>query len=114
RIGSAKRAFLVSEKLALDEVFRERSTVDVDPRLISAQRMKVQSACNQFFAGSSLADDQNSSIMARHALDHEHEPLHRFAAEDSLCAWQIENDRFVTHLWGRLSDALGGKCRSAA
>jgi hypothetical protein len=93
-------------------MFRKRSTVDVNPRLISAQRMKVQSARNQFFASSSLANDQNSSVMACHAFNHEHESLHRFAAEDSLAAGQIENDGLAIHYCG-LSDALGGKCRSA-
>jgi hypothetical protein len=75
--------------------------------------MKVQSARDEFFACARLPDDEDRSVMPRNALDHQHEPLHRFAAKDSLSAGQIENDGFVTHLWLRLSDALGGKCRSA-
>ena len=59
----------------------------------------MQGARDEFFAGARLADDQDRGVMTRHSLNHQHEPLHRFAAEYRLGAWQIEYDGLVIHLW---------------
>src|SRR5690349_20742260 len=51
RVSTAKCAFFITEEFAFNEVFRKGSTVDDDPRLITAQRMKMQCTRDEFLAG---------------------------------------------------------------
>ncbi|MCY1187966.1 hypothetical protein D9M73_290110 [compost metagenome] len=48
----------MTEQLGLDQLFRNRSAVDRDERLLRAPRQAVQGARHQFLAGPALATDQ--------------------------------------------------------
>jgi hypothetical protein len=63
-LSAAESAFFVSEKLTLDQMFRQCGTVDVEKRLPGSRRVMMDSASDQFLAGTALACDKNRRIRA--------------------------------------------------
>src|SRR5690606_30866413 len=57
-IGAGERATLVAEELALDELLRQRGTIDRDERRLRAWAQAVQLARHELFARSALARDE--------------------------------------------------------
>ncbi len=84
RIGSAKRALFIPEQLALHQIFRKSSAVDVDPWAAAAQRRLMDRASDQFFAGTSLAGHQNGLRVSGNAVDQCHELVHDGTGKNEL------------------------------
>src|SRR5438270_9541342 len=93
-------------------MFWQCSAVYVDPRLVTAQRMVVNSAGNELFPRPSFPNDKDGGIVMSHSLDHLQQSFHRFAAEDGLHARQFQNDGFATQPIFGLSEPWR-ECRSA-
>ena len=79
RGGAGERAFHMSKKLALQEIRGDRCAIDRDERLALAHAMFVQGARHQFFAGSSLAQDQHRRIAVGRKADRLLHTPHRLA-----------------------------------
>ncbi len=108
-IGAAEGAFFVSEEFAFHEVFGQRGAVDIDPGTAAAVGRLVDRAGDQFLARAGLARDQNRFSLARHAVDHGHEPVHHGTGENEMGAIDLAGNhagrgRSVDHRTG-----LGGK-----
>src|ERR1700722_12368087 len=84
RIGAAESAFFVAKQFALDEVFRERGAVDINPRAASAMRRFMDRASDQFFAGTGFSGDQNGFSVGSDAIDQAHEAMHQRARQNEL------------------------------
>src|SRR6266571_4565863 len=52
-------AFLVPEKLALDQIFRDRRAVDGDERRVRTGALRIKRAGDEFLAGAALALNQD-------------------------------------------------------
>lgn len=55
----------MAEEFTLDQIARQRRTIDLDQRLIPSATQFVKSAGNEFLAGAGLAQDQNRGIGLR-------------------------------------------------
>ena len=67
--GAGERAALVAEKLALDELLRDRRAVDLDERLVLAARVLVERAGHELLARAALARDEHRRGRVGHALE---------------------------------------------
>src|SRR5256885_16881256 len=76
-------------------MFGKCAAVYVDPRLVGAEGMEVQSARDQFLASAGFANNENRGIVVRHAFDHLQQSSHRLTAEDGLYARQVQNYGFT-------------------
>ena len=61
---ASERAFLVTEKFALDEILRDSSAIDADARCVVAWAFPIDSASHELFPGTALAVDQNGGLRA--------------------------------------------------
>src|SRR5204862_7870246 len=77
-------ALLVTEKLGLEERFRNRRTVDRDKRLIRARAQHVQRPREQLFPGAALAFEQYGRIGRRPALQRSERLAQRWILADQL------------------------------
>ena len=59
-VGAGESALLVSEQNALNQVFRQRTTVDGNERLACAIGGALDCPCDQFFADARFALDENN------------------------------------------------------
>jgi hypothetical protein len=59
----------ISEEFALDEVLRNGGAVQFDEDAVSAQRLGVHGAGDEFFAGTGLAVDEHTAVRRGHQLD---------------------------------------------
>ncbi len=85
RAGSAgKRALLVSEQFALQQIFRNRRAVDLDEGAGGALRMFVNGAGDQIFSDAAFAAQQHRGIGRRDALDQRQHGLHFVAMRDDV------------------------------
>src|SRR5262249_43905666 len=66
---SGERAAFVAEQLVLDKAFGNRSAIERDEGLLAARRKVMNSSSKKFFARSALAEQKNSRIGNRDALD---------------------------------------------
>jgi len=78
--GAGERAFLVSEELALDEVFRDGGAVDADERGGGAGALAVEGAGDEFLAGAAFALDKDGGLGAGDLADQLAQILHDRAA----------------------------------
>ncbi len=69
----------MAEQFALDEVFRNSRTVDLDESLVLAQALCVDRVGHQFLPGAGLAVDQNAPVGGRHEANLLAQSLHRNA-----------------------------------
>jgi len=72
----------VAEEFALEQGFRDGGTVDGDKGLAGAQAAGVNGAGHEFFAGSTLAANENGGIAFRYARDKIADAAHGFALAD--------------------------------
>ena len=81
-IGAGKRAALVAEQLALDQLLGQRGAVHRDQRRLRARSSPMQLARDQFLARAALPDDQHAARNRRDARDRITERPHRRAVAD--------------------------------
>ena len=67
--GARERARFVAEQLGFQDGLRQRRAIDLDQRLLPAAGQKVQPRCDQFLAGTALADDQHRLGQRRRPRD---------------------------------------------
>src|SRR6266511_686990 len=67
--SAGERPFLVAEKLARNELFRNRPGMNGDERPLTASAAVVQTAGDELFAGPRLADDENGRAGRCDAFD---------------------------------------------
>ncbi len=106
--GAGERAFLVSEKLAFDQGFRQRGAVDGDERPLPPRAERVHGARHQLLAGAAFAGDQHASL-ARSGLLQEGKNLlhfrrraHQFAQRTFVAELPLQV--FVSRRAGRRGD----------
>ena len=75
---------LVPEQLALEQPGRNRRTVDLDERPLTALAQIVQRTRDQFLAGAGLAEDEHRRVGRRHRLDLMEDALQRRRVADDL------------------------------
>ncbi len=71
--GPRECAAHVPEQLALDEIHRDRGTIDGDERVVHTRRMAVNCARGELFTGAALAQDEHGRGGGR---DADGEPIH--------------------------------------
>src|SRR5258708_29576499 len=81
-IGTAERAFLVTEKLALYQMLRNGGAVHVYPWMLAALRVIVDDSRNHLFSRAGFARNQHGSRLARQFFLQLHQSLQRFAADN--------------------------------
>src|SRR5262249_38730570 len=84
RDGSREGAFHVTEKLALDEILRDRTAVDDDERALSTVRAAMELARDELFARTGLAGDQHRDVGCRDLLQFAEHLHHRRTHPDDL------------------------------
>ena len=62
----------MTEKLAVDQVFRQSTAIHSDERSIFARRRKVNRVGDQLLAGPGLAEDEHGVVERRHLAHHLH------------------------------------------
>src|SRR5438128_9515564 len=65
RDSSSERPPLMTEKLAFQQALCQRRAIDSDKRLARSRTVRVDSASDQFLAGSAFTADQNCRIRRR-------------------------------------------------
>ncbi len=60
--GTGKSTFLMAEKNAFDQVFRDRAAIDGDKRVPCAVAFALNGACDQFFPDTAFAFDQDGNV----------------------------------------------------
>src|SRR5690606_36068127 len=66
---AGERALLVAEQRRLDEITRDRATVEDDERLVTARRGVVDAPGDELLAGAGLAGDEAGQIARRDLLE---------------------------------------------
>ena len=80
--GAGERALLVSEELAFEQRLGQRGAVDGDERFVSAVRVRMDGAGNQFLPRAALACNQHGRIGRRHFRDELIDLAHLFGLAD--------------------------------
>ncbi len=99
---------LVAEEFRLEQVARDRCSVDGDEGATGARTVAVQCACDQLFAAAGLAGDQHRGVRLRQPADGAEHLLHRGCLAEHLrhgCLWLLVLD-VATALVERLADQL--------
>src|SRR5439155_733464 len=81
-VGAGKRAALMSEQLALDELFGQRGAVHRNQRGARARSQPVQFARNQFLSRAAFPDNQDAAWNRRHTRDRGTQRPHRYTVAD--------------------------------
>ncbi len=76
RVRAGEGAFHVTEQFALDELARQRGTIDLDARTLGARAQAVDQIGDNFLAGPALAGDQDGHVGRRNPLDGAHDRFH--------------------------------------
>ena len=87
-------ALFVAEQLAFHQVFGKRRAIDLDERLVTPRRVKVNGARNQIFAHAALAGQQHRRARRSHAHDRREDLLHRRAAAHDVVELVAEPEFF--------------------
>ena len=90
---SRERAFRVSEQLRLDEVLRERRTVDLHHRLLRTQAPEVNRVGDELLSGAGFAGDEDVRVRLCNALDQLEDVLHLLAASDDVAIRRSGRER---------------------
>ena len=80
--GAGKGAFLMAEEFTLQEVLRDRGTVDGDEGLGGALGMTMDETRHDLLAGTRLAGDQHAGVGPGDLLGQSQHPAHGRIAED--------------------------------
>src|SRR5215472_15419443 len=67
--GAGKSARLIAKQFAFQKLVRDRGAVYLDEGFIGARRLRMNHTCHHFFAGSTLAADQDRGGGVSHLLD---------------------------------------------
>ena len=67
--GAGEGTFFVAEEFALDKVFGQRSTVELDERAVLAGGVAMHGAGDEFLAGAVLALNENGGVSLGDAAD---------------------------------------------
>src|SRR5690606_1306457 len=67
--GAGEASFFVAEEFALGQRGADGTAIDGDERLVAPGAAPVNGACNDFFAGTALADDQHAGRRGRRLDD---------------------------------------------
>ena len=92
---AGKRALLVSEQFAFEQIFRNRRAVDFDEGAGGALRMLVNGAGDQIFSDAAFAAEQHGGVGRRHALDQREHGLHFVALRDDVVVGVAVAQRFA-------------------
>ena len=87
-----KRTFLVPEKLAFQQRFRDGRAVDGDEKLVAAAAVMMDGARDEFLARAALARDHHRRLAVRHAADHLEDLLHRLGLADDAVLVLIDRE----------------------
>ena len=77
--GAGEGSFLMSEKLGLDQLGRDRCTVQRDKRRPRTRAAFVNGSRHQFFSGPGFSQDANPALTGRNPGHLRHHALHGFA-----------------------------------
>src|ERR1700727_1504763 len=91
-IGARECALLVAEQFALDQVFGECGTVDVDPGSSATLRRLMNGACNQLLARSRFPSDEHRLGVASNPIGHAHESMHQRTGQNESRAVNLTAD----------------------
>ena len=80
--GSGKRALLMTEEFALEQVLRDGCAIDGHERLFGSAAILENGAGHQFLAGTTFTGDQRGGIRGSQLPDELKDLLHRSAAAD--------------------------------
>jgi hypothetical protein len=83
-VGAGEGALLVAEQLGLEQLGRNRRSVQRNERLVRARAVLVQCTRGELLAGTRLARDQHVHARARQAADGAEHLLHRRRAAEQL------------------------------
>lgn len=83
-VGSGERPFAMSEELAFDELFRQRSAVDRDKGHRGPWAEVVNSSSDQLLAGSSFSENQHAGIRRSDLVDQAFDSLHGGGVADQF------------------------------
>src|SRR5262249_15777712 len=97
--GACKGALLVPEELALEKTRRNRRTVDLDERPITAGAAIVNGLCDEFFACARFSLDEYTRVGWGHHFDFPQNPLQNRAPPDNLFKQRVAG-RFILNVGG--------------
>ncbi len=107
RHGAGERTADVAEQLALDQIFRDRRAVDLDPRVAPAPAQRMNRPCDQLLAGAVLAVNQHAAVGRRRHRDLLAQLPHRVAlAHHRLRAIDARPKRLVLGLEAPLAERV--------
>ena len=92
RIGAAERPFFVAEKLAFQQIFRQRGTVQVHPGLRRSHRIMMDSPRDDLFPCAAFAGDENSRVGDGDFLHQCQQPLHDVTGEDGWHSYEFASE----------------------
>ena len=90
--SASERAFLVTEELALEEVFRDGGAIDRKKASVAAGAVVVDCAGHELLARATLAGDHHSSVAAGHAAHHFENLLHGLGAADNFITVLLDGE----------------------
>ena len=83
--GPGEGALLVTEQLALEEIFRNGRAIDGEERPVVPRAVLMDGVGHEFFAGAAFAGDHDRGVAVRDAPDHLEHFLHgRRLADDAV------------------------------
>ncbi len=107
RHGAGERPADVTEQLALDQLFRDRRAVDLDPRVVPALAQRMNGPCDELLAGAVLAVNQHAAVGRRRHRDLLPQLPHRVAlAHHRLRAIDTRPKRLVLGLEAPLAERV--------
>ena len=84
RRGAREGAFFISEQLALEEIFRQRSAIQRDERTVGPGALVMDRTGDEFLSGSAFSREQDRDVALRHHVHQAVDALHGLAFADHL------------------------------
>src|SRR6476620_205491 len=83
-VRSRERPLFVTKKLALQQVLRDRRTVDSQKAFVAPRAVIVDRPCHQFLPGTAFPRDHHRRITGSHAANHFEDLLHWLGPADDF------------------------------
>src|SRR5690606_15190906 len=88
--GTCERPFFMSEELAFEQLFGNRSAIDRDETAVLPWALCMQRAGNQLFAGPAFSQNQHRNVGRAELLDHAANAKHCFVGCNQTVKWSAE------------------------
>ena len=98
-VGSGKVPLFVSEKLAFNQIGRQRGAIDLNQRAVFISAGVVHGPGNQFLAGAGLPRDQHGGVGRCHLFHFEKSVFERIAVADNRAEVEFYFD-FILQVGG--------------